>query len=461
MALSLEKCFVEVNNKKIPALDPSLIKEYDNIKFDLYTPYHIAISLLNDIPLDEQIQNRENYLKNEINSIKLLLQLEFSKFWNFVLNKKENSKNEIFSSTLVVINFIENYCRGCIEWMQTVKLNRYKEKSNKEDENWEYIEMPDNICNLESELSQYIFLLITRLSFLDDNNKYNDNKTSSDNNCWSEATYESNMKKYNIFSIPFLFDFINLYYDSNKRIVSDILSRLIKIHPKFIDDMQQSIKLTERISEMLIIQADNLPILLMSADDQYQQLLSAVEEVIYVYAVLLEHVNSSMKNILFGETTFIKSLISLYQIWCGIPNENIKKDSDDIYYTVIQKFKKNVLNLVFIYLKLNFFDEIQSNEKEIKGISQELKDFLIEILDITSLNSEDDTIKKSIYMENSLFIVDFDITYGLVDEVKELDNKCKKVSFKDVIKNIEFILSQSENQDTRGSLNQNQVKFFF
>jgi len=344
--------------------------------------------------------------------------------------------------------------------MQTVKINRQKEKSNNnktEDENWEYIEMPDNICNLESELSQYVFLLITRLSFLDDNNKYNDNQTQKENNCWSEASYESNIKKYNIFSIPFLFDFINLYYESNKKIVSEILSRLIKIHPNFIENMQQSVKLTEKISAMLVAQADKLPILLMSADSQFQQLLSALEEVIHVYAVLLEHVNPSMKNILFGEATFINSIIHLYQIWCATPNENVNKDSNDVYHAIIQSFKKSVLNLVFIYIKLDFIDELQTkNEKEIKSLASELRNFLIEILDITTLDPEDDVIKKSTYMENSFFIVDFDVTYGLVDELKELENKYNNVSFKDTIKNIEFILSQSDNQDTRGSLNQNQ-----
>jgi len=461
MTVSLEKCFVEVDNKKIPALDPSLITQYKNISFESYIPYHVAISLLNSTPLDEQIKSRENYLKKQINNIKQLLQLNFSTFWNFVLNRKE-SKNEFFNSTLEVVNFVENYCRGCIEWMQNVKINRQKEKSSKE-ENWEYIDMPDNICNLEGELSQYIFLLVTRLSFLDENNKYN-NTIVKENNSWSETTYQSNIKKFNIFSIPFLFDFINLYYESNKKIVKEILTRIIKIHPSFNNDIVQSVNLTTKLSNMLMSQATKLPILLMSADEQYQQLLGAVEEVVNIYAILLENIdNDIMKDILFKNISFIQSIISLYQIWCTIPNDNAiaNQNSEDIYSVLIKKFKKTALNILFAHLKLNYFDKIaRSDGQNEDKLLSELKNFLNEILDVSLLDSEE-VVKKSIYMENSLYIVDFDICYGLVDELMELSNKNKKTSFKDIIKDIELLLSQSENQDTRVTLNPTHVNIIY
>ncbi|ORX59173.1 hypothetical protein BCR36DRAFT_343002 [Piromyces finnis] len=453
MTVSLEKSFVEVDNKKVPALDPTLIKKYSDISLDLYTPYHIAVTLLNNTPLDEQIKSREIYLNKQIGSIKQLLQMNFSTFWNFILNRKEKSNNDIYNSSLQVINFIENYCRGCIEWIQTVKINRQKEK-NSQEENWEYIDMPDNICKLESELSQYIFSLVTRISFLEDNNKYNDS-VSKENNSWSKQAYELNIKKYNIFSIPFLFDFINLYYESNTRVVREVLSQIINIHPSFNQDIKSSVQLTKKLSEMLTLQIKKLPILLMSADEQFQQLLSAVEEVVQIYSILLEIINNNaVQEVLFKDGSFIKSLILLYQVWCDVPNDSIKSNQgvNNVYMEIVKEFKETALHILFIHLKLNYFDKIMSNIKESSQLCSGLKDLLIEILDITSENS-DDAMKKSVYMENSLYIVDFDVRYGLVDELKELINKNQNASFKDIVKNIDLLISQSENQDTRSSIN--------
>jgi len=328
-----------------------------------------------------------------------------------------------------------------------------------QEEVWEYIDMPDNICQLESELSQYLFSLVTRLSFLDDNNKYNNN-ADKENNSWSEQAYESNIKKYNIFSIPFLFDFINLYYDSNTRVVKEILSRIIKIHPTFHQDIKQSVQLTKKLSDLLSVQVKQLPILLMSADEKFQQLLSAVEEVVHIYTILLEGIDdddNKIQEAFFKDNSLMKFLILLYQVWCDVPNDSVKtnQNSDDIYRNIVRKFKETSLHLLFIHLKLNYFDKIISNVKASDTLCSKLKDLLNDLLDITSGDS-DHIMKKSVYMENSLFLVDFDVRYGLVDELKELINQNQKSEFKGIAKNIDLLISQSENQNTRSSLNPSQ-----